>query len=70
MQKKFSFSRETIISRWEHSAIINCEDDREFIRLIKNQKVVMNLMLPAKIIRIVSREENHTTLYQRGYHRR
>lgn len=70
MQKIFTFSRRTIISRWEHSAIINCEDDREFIRLIKNQKVVMNLMLPAKIIRIVSREENHTTLYQPGFYMR
>ena len=70
MQKIFTFSRQTIISRWDHSAIINCEDDEEFIRLIKNQKAVLNLMLPAKIVKIVSREENHTILYQRGYHRR
>jgi hypothetical protein len=70
MQKKFTFSRKTIISRWEDSTIINCEDDREFIRLIKNQKAVMNLMLPSKIIRIISREENCTTLYQRGFYMR
>lgn len=70
MQKIFSFSNQTIITRWENSAIINCEDDEEFIRLIKNQKVVMNLMLPSKIIRIISREENCTTLYQPGFYRR
>ena len=38
MQKIFTFSRKTIISRWGESAIINCEDDQEFIRLVKNQK--------------------------------
>lgn len=70
MQKNFSFSLETLISRWDHSAIINCENDEEFIRLIKNQKTVLNLMLPAKIIRIISREENCTTLYQPGFYRR
>lgn len=70
MQKIFTFSRKTLITRWDHSAIINCENDKEFIRLIKNQKAVLTLMLPAKIVKIISREENHTTLYQRGYHRR
>ena len=70
MQKKFSFSPKTIITRWDHSAIINCEDDREFIRLIKNQKAVLTLMLPAKIIRIVSKGENCTTLYQPGFYMR
>lgn len=70
MQKNFNFSRKTIISRCEHSAIINCEDDEEFIRLIKNQKAVLNLMLPSKVIRIVSKGENCTTLYQPGFYRR
>ena len=72
MQKLFTFSLKTIITRWEDSAIINCEDDEEVIRLIKNQRVVMNLMLPAKIIKIVSREdiEKRTTLYQPGYYKK
>lgn len=70
MQENFTFSLKTIITRWDHSAIINCEDDREFIRLIKNQKAVLTLMLPAKIVKIVSREENYTTLYQRGFYMR
>lgn len=70
MQENFSFSRQTIITRLDYSAIINCENDEEFIRLIKNQKTIMNLMLPAKIIRIISREENYTTLYQPGFYMR
>ena len=66
MQKIFTFSRKTIISRWGESAIINCEDDQEFIRLVKNQKYIIN-----KIIKIISRKgEKRTTLYQPGYYRR
>lgn len=76
MQKIFTFSLKTIITRWEGSAIINCENDEEFIRLIKSQKVVMNLMLPAKIIKVVSRkgedgdDPRRTTLYQPGYYKK
>jgi hypothetical protein len=70
MQKLFTFSLQTIISRWEHSAIINCENDEEFIRLVKNQKYIINLMLPAKIIKLISREGKRTTFYQHGYYKK
>jgi hypothetical protein len=76
MQKIFTFSLQTIISRWEHSAIINCENDDELIRLVKNQRVLMNLMLPAKIIKLISRagedgdDPKRTTLYQPGYYKK
>ncbi len=77
MQKIFTFSLKTIITRWEETAIINCENDEEFIRLIKSQKVVMNLLLPAKIIKVRSRkawedgeDPKRTTLYQPGYYKK
>jgi hypothetical protein len=65
-----------MITRWEDSAIINCENDEELIRLVKNQRVVMNLMLPTKIIKIISRagedrdDPKRTTLYQPGYYKK
>ena len=62
MQKLFTFSLQTIISRWEHSVIINCENDKEFIRLIKNQKYIINLMLPSKNLIIISREGKRTKI--------
>jgi hypothetical protein len=65
MQKLFTFSLQTIISRWEHSAIINCENDEEFIRLVKNQKYIINLMLPSKNLFIVSREGKRTRINSR-----
>jgi len=76
MQKIFTFSLQTMITRWEDSAIINCENDEELIRLVKNQRVVMNLMLPTKIIKIISRagedrdDPKRTTLYQPGYYKK
>ena len=69
MQKIFTFSLQTMISRWEDSVIINCEDDQEFIRLVKNQKTVLNLILPYKTVKLVSREEKRTIFYQPGYYR-
>jgi hypothetical protein len=65
MQKLFTFSLQTIISRWEHSAIINCENDEEFIRLVKNQKTVINLMLPSKNLILISREGKRTKINSR-----
>jgi hypothetical protein len=62
MQKLFTFSLQTIISRWEHSAIINCENDEEFIRLVKNQKYIINLMLPSKNLILISREGKRTKI--------
>jgi hypothetical protein len=76
MQKLFTFSLQTMITRWEDSAIINCENDEELIRLVKNQRFVMNLMLPAKIIKLISRagededDPKRTTLYQPGYYKK
>jgi hypothetical protein len=65
MQKLFTFSLQTIISRWEHSAIINCENDEEFIRLVKNQKYIINLMLPSKNLILISREGKRTKINSR-----
>ncbi|OBQ38543.1 MAG: hypothetical protein AN485_07500 [Anabaena sp. MDT14b] len=62
MQKLFTFSLKTIITRWEDSAIINCEDDEEFIRLVKNEKYIINLMLPSKNLIIISREGKRTKI--------
>lgn len=76
MQSPFFFSLQTIITRWEESAIISCENNEEFIRLIKSQKYVLNLMLPAKIIKIRSRkgkdgdEPKRVTLYQPGHYKK
>jgi hypothetical protein len=76
MQKIFTFSLQTMITRWEDSAIINCENDEELIRLVKNQRFVMNLMLPSKIIKLISREgedgddPKKMTLYQPGCYKK
>jgi hypothetical protein len=38
MQKIFTFSLKTIISRWEHSAIINCENDAIPARILQKER--------------------------------